>query len=162
MGFNEKQELERAAIKYFVSSYNKAYRGKLVIEKRQECPDFILSNGNKGQIGAEVTNLFYDLQEAKLLLGRSETDSHPGMCSTELISRLNKILEKKNNDAIKYHYLGELILIIMVASPIFGCKTIHMYKADVVIPRNNIFSEIWLLFYNYQKQRWDELERLIS
>jgi len=157
---NQKVKLEQAALNYFVEAYNSLNSTHLQPKEHRDKPDFIAEDSDSNRtVGIEVTGLFYDEDEAKMLLGRSAKPIHSVMNSRELIMTLNKSLEDKAKKAQKYKFKDEMFLIVRVASPIFDQSTFDMFERDIIIP-SSIFSEIWLVFYNSSKQAWDDLKRL--
>lgn len=157
---NEKVKLERAALNYFLESYNRFKETHLEFKKHSDKPDFIVKDSESNQIvGVEVTHLFYDVDEAKMLLGRSDKDAHGLMNSTELIATLNERLKDKTESAREYKFRDSMFLIVRVASPIFDKSTFDRFEEDILIPLN-IFDEIWLVFYDFSRRAWGDLKCL--
>ena len=78
---NEKQNLELAACTYFIDSYNTIHRTSFQLIAHQDKPDCLLQDVVTGeQVGVEVTHLYYDTEEAKMVLGRLPKQSH-GSCA---------------------------------------------------------------------------------
>lgn len=92
---DEKSALEEAAIGIFIDLYNFNRQDDLKVVKKQECPDYILKNMKEDFIGIEVTHLFYDSEEAKMLLGRSDRTFHGLENSTHYVETLNELLKQK-------------------------------------------------------------------
>ncbi|MFC2021558.1 hypothetical protein ACFLU1_07280, partial [Chloroflexota bacterium] len=119
-----------------------------------------VEDSESGQtIGIEVKHLFYDPDEAKILLGRSTKPNHNQMNTTELITTLNKLLEVAAESAESYDFNEKIFIIIRVASPIFDKSTFDMFEEDIIIPPS-VFNEIWLIFYDSSKHAWGNLKYL--
>lgn len=157
---NEKARLEKATLDYFLEAYNGLRGTHLELKEHSDKPDFIVKDSETNQIvGIEVSHLFYDPDEAKILLGRSAEPIHNLMNSTELLATLNKLLHNKTESAQKYEFKGKMFLIVRVASPIFDKSTFDMFEEGIVIPPN-VFNEIWLVFRDCSRLVWDELKCL--
>ena len=157
---NEKTKLEKAALDYFVEAYNNRGFTKLKFKKHSDKPDFIVEDSQTNRaIGIEIKHLYYDCDEAKILLDRSDKPIHNMMNSTKIIMKLNKLLQNAAESAKKYGFKDELFLIVRVASPIFDKSSFDMFEGDIVIP-SILFKEIWLLFYDFSRQAWGELKKL--
>ncbi len=103
-----------------------------------------------------VTTLFYDSEEARiLLLGRSKKTSHEPMSADELIIRLNGILKAKSKKVKMYNPHDQFFLVIISASAIFGKATFDNFDRDIVVPKNK-YKEIWL----FSPEQDGELKRL--
>lgn len=145
-GEKEKLQLEEDAIKLFLKFYNSQTDDKLEKKKHQDRPDFILFNPVTGKdIGVEVSHVFYDDEEAKMLLGRPYTLTHGKIDLSELSFVLNTRLLDKSQDAQDYPYNEEMMLIIRIASPIFNKESFNLLDDKIIIPQNR-FSQIWLVF----------------
>lgn len=157
---NEKVRLEKAALDYFIKAYNSLRGTHLEFKEHSDKPDFIVKDSESNQIvGIEVKHLFYDPNEAKILLGRSAMPNHSLMSSTELVTTLNKLLKNANESAKKYEFKDKMFLIVRVASPVFDKSPFDMFEGDIInLP--TIFSEIWLVFYDFSRQAWGDLKRL--
>ncbi|MFA5317144.1 MAG: hypothetical protein WC369_06980 [Dehalococcoidales bacterium] len=149
---SEKTNLERTALDKFLNEYNRLNVTTLKFKEHQDKPDFLVEDSkNTKIIGIEVKDLFYDEDEAKILLGRSDTPHHSLMNSNTIIEKLNECLVSATEKAQKYKFNYEMFLLIRVASPIFDISTFDIYKTDIVVPPN-IFSEIWLIHQNDLKK----------
>lgn len=73
---DEKSALEEAAVGIFVDLYNLNREDHLEVIERRERPDYILKSIKDGLVALEVTHLFYDADEAKMLFGRSAEEMH--------------------------------------------------------------------------------------
>ena len=71
---NEKRLMEIAAIQIFLQHYNQINGSDYSLLRMQERPDALITNSQGVILGIEVTHLFYEPYEAKMLLGRSEDD----------------------------------------------------------------------------------------
>jgi hypothetical protein len=158
---SEKQDLELAACNYFVGSYNAIHRTNLKLVEHRDKPDCVVHDAVTGEhVGIEVTHLYYDAKEAKMVLGRLPKQVHGVMTITELIEKLNADMAEKTNRAAKYDFEDKLILLIRVASPIFDKQDFEMYGDEIDVPRPNPFAEIWLLFWNQANRTYSDLMQL--
>ena len=156
----ERLNLERATLDYFLDAYNQRKGTHLKFKGHSDKPDFIVEDlGSSKIVGIEVAHLFYNKDEAKMLLGRSSKLITELMNSSELIKKLNKILENKTAAARKYKFSDRMFLIVRVASRIFDRSTFDMFNKNMVVPPN-IFDEIWLVFYDSSTLAWDDLKQL--
>ncbi|MBI4727534.1 hypothetical protein HY768_10035 [candidate division TA06 bacterium] len=124
----EKEQLEKAAIDYFLKAYPRGLR----ILEHSDKPDFtLLDENDKSKIGVEIAHLWHDREEAKILLRRSEQVFHGIMCATDLIKVLNDLLTRKANKISGFREHDKFFLVIRVASPIFDKSTFDMYEDDI-------------------------------
>lgn len=157
---NEKSQLERATLDYFIKAYNHLEKKRLELIKHGDRPDFITKDSLLNEIiGIEVKELFYDSDEAKILLGRSDTLTHGMMLIDRLIIKLNDLIEKASESAKKYEFKSSLFLVIRIASPIFDKEDFQRFRDNIRVTLDT-FSQIWLLFYNNSTLNWDNLERI--
>ena len=157
----EKQELELAACTYFIHSYNAIHRTNFELIAHQDKPDCLLQDVvTREHVGVEVTHLYYDRNEAKMVLGRLPKQPYGVMTLDQYIEKLNAEMAKKANRAAKYNHEGKLILLIRVASPIFDKQDFEMYEEDIVVPKLNTFAEIWLLFCSANTKSFSDMLQL--
>lgn len=161
MSLIEKRDIEKATLDYFLSAYNRLKGTCFVFHLHRDSPDFIIKDSKSLDIiGIEVTVLFYDDSEAKLLLGRSkEEDTHHLMCSDKFIRQLNTRLEEKCKSAKNYSFDKKMLLVVRNASRIFDESDIKIYKGDIIVP-TNVFYEIWMLCYDDKQNKWSKLIQL--
>lgn len=153
---SEKYILEKAAIDIFIKKNKNIY----TIIKHCDKPDFILLDTEKSKIGVEVSYLYYDEKEAKLLFNRCEGKSHGVMNTAELINKLNNLLLRKYDKLKNYNLYDKYFLIIRVVSPIFDISTFKLYRSDINNSENN-YNEIWLITDdNTKKLRSSELFKI--
>ena len=158
---SEKQDLELAACEYFIGSYNAIHHTHLTLGQHRDKPDCVLHDVvTKEQVGVEVTHLYYDAREAKMVLGRLSKQPHGVMNIVQLIAKLNADMVEKTNRAAKYDFEGKLILLIRVASPIFDKQDFEMYEDEINVPSLNPFAEIWLLFWSHASGTYSDLMQL--
>lgn len=158
---NEKEKLEFAACTHFLESYNKIQGSGLQLVVHQDKPDCLAKDHRTGErIGIEVTHLYYDATEARMVLGRLPGVLHGVMTLQQLIDKLNSDMAEKANRAANYFFEGKLILLIRVASPIFDKQDFEMYRDDICVPQLNTFAEIWLLFWSQATQSYSDLLQL--
>ncbi|WP_133257484.1 hypothetical protein [Paenibacillus montanisoli] len=140
---SEKYLLENAAVNIFIQIYNQNYKDQLTIQVRQERPDVILAHAGQEFSGLEITHLFYDSQQAKVLLGRSEDDFDRIETMDKSIDTLNELIKKKERI---YRDLGlshDLSLLIRNASPIYGMTDFLKHKECIY--KSYVFTNIWFL-----------------
>ncbi|RLC36773.1 hypothetical protein DRH29_03825 [candidate division Kazan bacterium] len=154
----EKKKLEKAAFDYFIKSYNLFNGTNFQFNKHSDKPDFIAEDDGQ-MLGVEVTHLFYDDNEAKILLGRADKRISGIMKADELIKTLNIKLADKVEQAAKYDFKNRMILVIRVASPVFDKSDFDREENSIKVPQS-VFSEIWMLFYDTNTQSWSDLKQL--
>lgn len=157
---NEKEALEEAACLYFIDSYNKAHGTHFEIKKHQDKPDFLMRNPDTGEMmGVEVTHLFYDSEEAKMLLGRSSLPLQPDKEKSfyALAGRLNDLLAKKVKVAVAYDFGYKIFLLVRVACPIFNKSHFEMCSDWIDLHSGNPFAEVWFLFYSESTDTFSDL-----
>lgn len=163
MKMSEKNRLEEAACNYFIEAYNQLNSTGFKIKQHRDKPDFVVEDSVSDQvIGIEITYLYYDAEDAKMLLGRSKKrlhEPHGLMKHTDWIKALNVRLHEKDLAARKYNFEHRMFLVIRVAPSPFDKSTLSTYGDDIVIPPD-VFDEIWLLFYDLSRQAWADLKRL--
>jgi hypothetical protein len=139
----EKYDLEDSALDIFLTIHNANNRSVLQIHTRQERPDYLLVNSNQEFIGLEITHLFFDPKEAKMLLARSVDGFHGQECLDDLISTLNELIKQKENLYEKMVFSFPIELLIRNASPIFGI-TDFMRNKDAIL-KTHVLKRIWFL-----------------
>lgn len=141
---DEKLRLEEDAIDLFVN-ISRTDRGiNYSIVAKQESPDFILADEFGNTIGVEVTHIFYDSEEAKMLFGRSDKKTHELEKLENFIDELNTALKKKGEKGNNYDFDYPLSLLIKNASPFWGLRDIEHSLDKLQVPMG-IYREIWLL-----------------
>lgn len=156
----EKKLLEEYAVSYFLSELNRIEGQAYVINKHLDKPDFLVNDRLTGEeIGIEVTHLFYDPEEAKMLLDRPRKFDHGSMDIHHLIDRLNRLIQQKAQKAPDYLPISKTILLVRVASPVFDKEDFDRLEQEIIVPEN-IFWQIWLLFRNSSDVGWGDLKRL--
>lgn len=154
---SEKYLLEENAAKYFMMQMNKDNGTNFVVLKHWERPDFILQDLNtKRVLGVEVTHLFYSAQEAKALLGHSLEDYDEIENLDDYIKVLNRLIARKREKVEKYPFSGEMFLLIRAASPSFKREDFENNLDEIMVPDNK-FKRICILFYDYEKNIWQDL-----
>jgi hypothetical protein len=160
---SETKKSEIAACQSFVESYNNLKKTNFELDDKRvvkDKPDCLVRDKISGiSIGIEISHLFYDSKEAKMLLGRSSDKIHGLMNSTAVLQTLNERLKKKCTQAEKYEFEGKMFLVVRVASPIFDKSTFDRFEDDIIVP-SNVFDQIWLLFFDFREQEWGELKQL--
>ncbi|MFX4263524.1 hypothetical protein ACOBQJ_15165 [Pelotomaculum propionicicum] len=160
---DEKWLLEQAAAEHFVAALNKLYATSYRVIEHSDKPDVIIRDLASGDtIGIEVTHLFYNGDEAKELLGKSdESNSRPDndIVVIELIEKLNDLLEQKAQKARGYNHNHKLSLLVRVASPVFGTDDFDRFEHYIRVPISD-YRHIWLLFFNAKSEKWDVIRTL--
>ncbi len=158
----DKWNLEREAADLFIHSYNALHGAEFVLTKHIDKPDFVATDKELGlSVGIEITHLFYDEDEARLLLGK--TSNHviaDEVVLDKLVSVLNNRLKTKSEKAKHYQYYNDMILVIRVASPVFDKATFDALERYISIPQTTVFDQIWLLFHSESGVVDDNLKRL--
>ncbi|WP_025678852.1 hypothetical protein [Paenibacillus massiliensis] len=149
---DEKSALEEAAINIFIDLYNFNRQDDLKVVEKQECPDYILKNKKEDLIGIEVTHLFYDAEEAKMLLDRSNKELHGLEDSTNYIGTLNKLLKQKEKKIDKYDAIYPIALLIRNASPVYGMSDFLKYKSVIYKPEK--YCHIWFVSKDGNNNEW--------
>lgn len=158
--FDEKWLIEEGAAQSLVEVLNRRQGNNYRIVRHTDRPDIVIENGEDGsRLGVEVTHLFYDAEEARYVLGRSDSREHSPEYIEEYVRRLNALLLQKSEKAKGYSHEYPLALLIRVVSPLFHMCDFNAYTANIVIPPSD-FRVIWLLFYNFIERRWTLLEQL--
>jgi hypothetical protein len=152
----EKTLLEDYAINYMIEDYERQTGLKYKIISRQEGPDAIIEvNGNR--MGLEITHLYYDRDEAKILLGRSEYKKHGLERFDRFIYELNELLQKKAIKSYTYNCDYPVSLLIRNCSPIFGLSDFRNSIEHISIPDNK-YLNIWFLSRDDNDSLWRLLE----
>lgn len=149
---DEKSALEEAAIRIFIDIYNFNRKDDLKVIEKQECPDYILKNIKDEFTGIEVTHLFYDSEEAKMLLGRSDREFHGLESSTHHIKTLNELLKQKDKKIDKYDVVYPVALLVRNASPVYGMSDFLKYKNEIYKPEK--YSHIWFVSKDGNNNEW--------
>lgn len=158
---DERQLLEHAAGMHFIESYNARQRTRFQIIEHRDKPDFLLKDIETEEIlGLEVMHLYYDGTEARMMLGRQANTLHGVMTITELIAKLNNDLVEKVAKASKYRFDSRVFLVIRVVSPIFDLADFEIYGDEILIPKPNLFDEIWLLLRNNSTNTFSDLKQI--
>lgn len=89
----EKSALENAAVDIFLKLFNINHKDQYELVERRESPDFVLKSSKGELLGLEVAHLFYDPEEAKMLLGRSANKMHGIEIFNDLLSAFNSLLK---------------------------------------------------------------------
>ncbi len=142
---NEKERLQEVATHYFLPAYAALVQKTFRLVTLQDRPDAILEALDGTRRDLEITSLFTDDEEAKILLGRSSSLCHGIQSSDEALLRLNTRLAEKERQGASYQCRHPMLLVIRVASPIFTSPDFERFRDDIHVPRG-VFSETWLLF----------------
>ncbi|OPA77432.1 hypothetical protein BVG16_13315 [Paenibacillus selenitireducens] len=140
---DEKAALEAAAIGIFLNIYNLNHPQPLSIWKRQERPDYVLTDGRHHRIGVEVTHLFYDHLEARRVLGRLNPNNHGEESFEEFAQVLNDLLQQKEKKFKKYNQSYPVSLLVRNVSPLFGMSDVLKHK-DLYYKPSGMMN-VWFL-----------------
>ncbi|OXM82847.1 hypothetical protein [Paenibacillus rigui] len=142
----EKRDLERAAAQIFIDIYNNNHDPKLRLLYQRERPDAVVQvqDATLRPIGIEITHLFYDSEEAKMLLGRSKASSHSMELIELLVKELNNRIQVKEAKISTYSSEYPIALLIRNASPAFGMSEILREKHLIYKPQGK-FTHVWFL-----------------
>ncbi|MCS7462230.1 hypothetical protein N0M98_18990 [Paenibacillus doosanensis] len=140
----EKRDLERAAVKIWIDIYNRNHDNKLRLLYQRERPDAVIQDSRQRLMGVEITHLFYDSEEAKMLLGRSQTNTHSNEVVEMLVKELNNRIRIKESKIDTYASDYPISLLIRNASPAFGMSDILAVKHLIYKPRGK-FVQVWFL-----------------
>ncbi|MBD0379475.1 hypothetical protein [Paenibacillus sedimenti] len=140
----EKKALEQTAIDIFMELYNLNHEQPLKLVRQQEKPDALLEDAEQNRVGLEVTHLFYDEEEARLMMARSELPK-PG---TEVLDRfihvINDRVRSKEEKFKDYSHEQPCMLLIRNVSLLFGMSDVLGRKHKLALPRGQ-FTQVWLL-----------------
>ncbi len=157
---DEKWLLEQNAAEFFVKALNDKLGTSYVVVLHGDRPDIVIEDINTHhRLGVEVTHLFYDAEEARMLLGRSDPRYKEAENMESYIHRLNHLLAQKAEKAKGYTNYGELALLVRVASPVFGLEDFNNYQILIQVPQCQ-YKYIWLLFYNFADKKWNLLKSI--
>jgi hypothetical protein len=157
---DEKWLLEEGAAVDLVEALNLRYGFSFEIVEHADRPDIVIEDPTSGmRIGVEVTHLFYDSDEARMIFGRSLNTERPPENIEECIRRLNALLLQKAEKAHGYDHEAPLALLIRVVSQVFKREDFQANMAKINVPASD-FRYIWLLFYDFSLRRWLNLEQL--
>lgn len=148
----EKTLLEEYALKYFIEDYERQTGIKGIIISRQEGPDAVVEI-NGVRVGLEITHLYYDKDEAKMLFGRSENKQHGLERFDRLIYELNELLQKKAIKSFTYNCEYQVSLLIRNGSPIYGLTDFKKSQDNILIPHNK-YLNIWFLSRDDNDSCW--------
>lgn len=159
---DEKKLLEKAAVYWFIQGVKKLCGIEYSIKKHFgedgiSKPDFILRAKDQ-EIALEVTHLFYDEHEARLLLGKSSHVSDEIQYVSKMLDTLNDIIANKVNK--KYDYSGRIELLIRSVSPAFAIPHFITNITNINLENTDSFYHIWLLSRNENSGDWSDLLQL--
>jgi len=149
---DEKKQLEFYAVLYFIRDQRKNHKRWLIFKEFSEPPNpdtYCLLDGE--QVGIEVTHLCGNNHDAKKVLGRvnlgESLEENPrdlvplASMNHRLPNELNRILEYK----AKHNYGYKTWLVIRNTYPLWMKGDFETYRADIIVPRQHAFEEIWLV-----------------
>lgn len=149
---DEKFALENAAVDIFINLYNCNHSEQYELVERRESPDFVIRNLEGELLGIEVAHLFYDHEEAKMLLGRSDKKLHGPETNNDLINTMNNLLKQKEKKVLKYESIYPISLVIRNASPIFGMSDFLRDKELIYKPSKYI--SVWFVSKDGNYNDW--------
>lgn len=141
----EKRRLEREAIQLFISLNNARCDDQVRLLYQRERPDAVLENThNRGQLGVEITHLYYNECEAKRLLGRSDQEDCGPESFEQLLVELNSRIVRKETNFASVTLDYPISLLIRNASTMYGL-THFIANAELMVRSRYVFQDIWLL-----------------
>ncbi|UJF34138.1 hypothetical protein [Paenibacillus hexagrammi] len=140
----DKKALEQSAIDIFVELYNFNHKIPTRLLRQQEKPDAILEDANQNRKGLEVTHLFYDTEEARLLMSRSELALPKAEVLNQFIDVINERVVSKEKKYVDYSHDYPCALLIRNLSLVYGMSDVLRRKERLQLPRGH-FTEVWLL-----------------
>lgn len=158
----ENARLEKAALDWFLRGYHRRKRIRYFLVRLGDRPDAILEAPDGSRIGVEITHLFYDRQEAEMLLGRSRTRGpHGGERFSDLLGELDRLICKKAEQIGEYRCPYPVVLVVRAASPIFSGQDFEAAEArgEIRVPEG-AFHEVRLLAGDDRRPGWPWLIRL--
>ncbi|MDQ0873009.1 hypothetical protein QFZ77_001668 [Paenibacillus sp. V4I3] len=141
---DQKKAMEQAAIDIFLDLYNVNNEVPLRMVQQQEKPDALLEDARDNRIGLEVTHLFYDTEEARLMLSRSELTKPSAEGIDTFIKVINDRIQSKEHKLKDYSHDYPCMLLIRNLSLLFGMSDILGRKRNLVLPHGH-FTQVWLL-----------------
>ncbi len=156
---NEKHALEREAIEWFLGHYNEVTPKQYHLVSQQERPDALLADEQGNEFGVEIAHLYYDDQEAKMLLGRCTGCFHGEENLEHLVEKLNMLLKKKYKVGKAFDRPYPVALLIRSASPIFSGHDFELIKDKLKLPRG-VYTEVWMLACDEEIPGWPHLIKL--
>ena len=157
---DEKWLLEEGAAFDLVEALNLKCGFSYEIVEHGDRPDIVIADSLSGmRIGVEVTHLFYDTDEARMIFGRSLNNERSPENIEECIRRLNTLLFQKAEKARGYDHEAPLALLVRVISQVFKKEDFQVNSSKIIVPASD-FQYIWLLFYDFHLKRWLNLEQL--
>ncbi|WP_248912445.1 hypothetical protein, partial [Paenibacillus antarcticus] len=148
----EKFALENAAVEIFSNLFNINHKDQYELVERRESPDFVLRDLKGELLGLEVAHLFYDPEEAKMLLGRSDNKMHGTDKFDDLLNAFNRLLKQKETKILKYESTYPTSLVIRNASPIFGMSDLLRDKELIYKP--SIYKNVWCVSRDGNYNDW--------
>ncbi|MDQ0903764.1 MULTISPECIES: hypothetical protein [unclassified Paenibacillus] len=140
----EKKAMELTAIDIFIELYNRNNNISLRMLRQQEKPDALLEDIRQNRTGLEVTHLFYDTEEARLMLSRSELTKPGAEVLDTFINVINDRIRNKEEKFKGYSHEHPCMLLIRNVSLLFGMSDVLGKKHKLVLPRGQ-FTDVWLL-----------------
>ncbi len=160
MSLQEKWALEREAAEAFVFAFNELNSTHFKLAKHADKPDFTATEKDTNQtVGIEITHLFYDDEEAKLLLNRSQSNYMELVETGELIDVLNKRLAIKAEKGNKYIFNDPIHLVVRVASPLVHKSDFDKHNSKIQVPES-VFEHTWLVFQDDSTVPADKIKQL--
>lgn len=149
---DEKIALENSTINIFLNLFNTNHQEQYELYERRESPDFVLKSLTGELLGLEVAHLFYDPEEAMMLLGRSNKKSHGIEMLDGLLYELNRLLKQKEIKVLKYTSIYPTSLVIRNASPIFGMSDLLKEKKKII--KVNNYENVWFVSRDGNNNEW--------
>ncbi|MEW6178806.1 MAG: hypothetical protein AB1522_02650 [Chloroflexota bacterium] len=145
---DEKKRLEAAVVEEFLPQFNEITHStySLLEIEGHERPDALLEDSTGTRLGLEITHVYHDDQEAKILLGRSHTEFSGLQSFNGLLDVLQSRIRKKQKDANSYPCPYPLLLLVRVVSPVFTWRDFQdALRNGRIQLQPSAFKEVWLL-----------------
>src|SRR5690606_39026187 len=107
-------------------------------------PDAVLQYANRNKLGLEITHVFYNADEARRLLGRSDHFEDYPKSLDKWVEELNALIKRKEQKIESYDQGFPVALLIRNSSPDIGMSQI-LSKKEQIYRSANKFENIWLL-----------------
>lgn len=151
---DEKKRLEAAVVEEFLPQFNAINHStySLLEIEDHERPDALLEDCTGTRLGLEITHVYHDDQEAKILLGRSPIPFSGLQSFNVLLDILLYRIRKKQKDANSYPCPYPLLLLVRIVSPVFTWRDFQdAVRNGLIQLQPSAFNEVWLLARDEEK-----------
>lgn len=164
---DEKRDLEKWAGMTFLPLYNAETGKQFRLVHLQDRPDLLLEAPNGTQLGLEVAHFYPGKDDAKKLYGRPSTapprkrapaDFDPETLRLD-VTKLNELLEQKQEKGRSYDCHHPVLLLILSASPLLTWSDFMRFCDEIRAP-GGVYHETWLLPLDDDRAGYSRLIRL--